>query len=777
MTYSNTTDSTPMSTKGTKSVRWWIKQIESAETEARRFREQAREAYNEYTYSSAYQKTHRFNIASNQHLSIFYSSKRTLIPAIYSQLPTPVIKRRFDDSDDVSRVGSEILERLSRYLMEEGELHHCLRRSTQDYAITCFGQGRAYVENTKPRMIRQYLKDDEPLPQTTKFETDEQGRRYVEQPDPLDPAQKIIPKWQPWDTCIHTPGARDWCDVWWKGFVSYWDKQKFLERFDPDGSKKLRIKGVFRYNQRRDEKYDQAYEYQRKDDEMTEGEFAKVTEVWDYRNKKVYWICEEVSEMYLDEQEDLYKLRKFYPSPRPMQEMSGDQSLYPTPEYIQTRCVLENIDFLMNRMWQLTKALRTHGVYDKNEKALQRLINETDEADLVPVDNIADMLGKSGGFNIPIVYADKTHLAQALLQTYDAIDRQKEFYYEVTGQSDLMRGVVAASESATATATKDKFIGIRLSEHTQNVENFARDMLEIMLDLALEVFDDETILLVTSADQFTEEDQEHIPAALELIRNDKLRTFKINIETDSTIAVNSENEKQTRIELLSSVSEYMDRLIQVMQVMPDFAPMMMDLILHTIRGMNQSTDIESSIETAFNTLRESMKAEAEAPPEEEEPDPAAVIEQLKAQVEMEKLNVAREEIGLKGQEIALEQQKLVVQSQGGQQGNDFDQLKEQLEVRKRELEVEKKELEVSTTAIKSRAESTKAEGELMAADFQAQIQSLEQQVLVMSKQLETAQEFLAQAKEPQLQPKRKRSVGSWIETSEGRKMVVETEEV
>ena len=55
--------------------------------------------------------------------------------------------------------------------------------------------------------------------------------------------------------------------------------------------------------------------------------------------------------------------------------------------------------------------------------------------------------------------------------------------------------------------------------------------------------------------------QQDFVAAIQLLKNDALRTFRIEIETDSTIAVNENVEKQSRIEFLSAISQFLPQAL------------------------------------------------------------------------------------------------------------------------------------------------------------------------------------------------------------------------
>ena len=118
-----------------------------------------------------------------------------------------------------------------------------------------------------------------------------------------------------------------------------------------------------------------------------------------------------------------------------------------------------------------------------------------------------------------------------------------------------------------------------------------------------------------------------------LIRNDTARSFRIDIETDSTIKTDQENEKQMRIEFLGAVSGFMQ---QAMLVPPELRTLSMEMLMFSIRGFKVSREIETSFETA---MREIRKAE-----ENPQPDPQEIALQKQQEMEDKKMQFESEKM-------------------------------------------------------------------------------------------------------------------------------------
>ncbi|WP_230685885.1 hypothetical protein, partial [Streptococcus pneumoniae] len=78
---------------------------------------------------------------------------------------------------------------------------------------------------------------------------------------------------------------------------------------------------------------------------------------------------------------------------------------------------------------------------------------------------------------------------------------------------------------------------------------FARDLLALAGEIIAEHFSPQTIALMVGAQEQPPEFQEAFPQAVELLRNDALRNFRVEIETDSTVSVDENTEKQQATEL------------------------------------------------------------------------------------------------------------------------------------------------------------------------------------------------------------------------------------
>lgn len=722
-------------------ARYWCEQLSIADKEAATFLKQGEDAYKEYTYSKCAEAEFSYSKAMNQHIALYWSNIQTLMPAIYSQTPSPVIKRRFDDNDPVGRVAAEGLERMARSLLDRSRFDKTMDRITQDLLIPGRGLGRVYYEG-----------------------------------DPDNPAdtERITPAWVPYQSIRTTPGARDYSEIWWVSFDLYLDRRKFDARFGetlPDWREKI----AFNYSSTRKKQDSET-------DEPNTGKYTCVTEIWNKRDRKIYWVSRDYKEGYLDQKDDIYELVQFFPNSEPVQLTVGDETYYPVSDFVQYRQALLNVDMFANRIFRLLRALRARGVYDASQDAIRRLAQESDEGDLIPVENYIDFAEK-GGLEGMIQYAPTDVLAGSLIQCYDALERQKQIIYEVTGISDIIRGSSNASETATAQQIKSQFADLRLRRRVKEMARCARELIELMCDLALKRFSDQSITDIAGVSFMPPEDQQMWPQALQLLRDDKFRTFRIEIETDSTIALSGEAEREARVSLLTALSDYFNQIVTVGANAPELLPAMSDAALHALRGLRQSSAIEGSIEASVEAFKERLLQPQEAPP-----DPKIQIEQMKQEFEGQKLQIETQLEQQKAQsEMQMEQMRLQFEAQLEQAKLALEQAKLEVEREKLAVDSAKVQADVQATAEELQVKREETAAEIEIEKLKATVELLTARMAAMQVEREAAE--AAEAGEggegggsgggkgakgmPTIHIHNGGSkIGGWVDTPEGRKLVV-----
>lgn len=155
-----------------------------------------------------------------------------------------------------------------------------------------------------------------------------------------------------------------------------------------------------------------------------------------------------------------------------------------------------------------------------------------------------------------------------------------------------------------------------------------------------------------------------------LLRNDSLRSFRIDIETDSTIRADEDAEKDDRMQFLQAAGGFLQQAMAAGAQEPDLIPLMGEMLRFGVQAFRVSKPLEG----AFNVAIAAMEKKASQNTGQPKPDP----EQAKAQ----------SDIAIKQAQAKLDNDQMVAQFQMDKEKAAFD---EQLEEKRLKMQQEYKE--------------------------------------------------------------------------------------
>lgn len=91
-------------------------------------------------------------------------------------------------------------------------------------------------------------------------------------------------------------------------------------------------------------------------------------------------------------------------------------------------------------------------------------------------------------------------------------------------------------------------------------------------------------------------------AAIGLLRNDKLRGFRVDIETQSTIAADESAEREAASQMIQAVGAFMQSSLPMLQAMPAMTPLVGKMLLFLLRRFGVGVELEGSFEDAIAKL-------------------------------------------------------------------------------------------------------------------------------------------------------------------------------
>lgn len=114
-----------------------------------------------------------------------------------------------------------------------------------------------------------------------------------------------------------------------------------------------------------------------------------------------------------------------------------------------------------------------------------------------------------------------------------------------------------------------------------------------------------------------------------LLKNNLLRRFKIDIETDSTVAGDESQEKADRTQFIESMTKFMESWGPMVMQKPELAPLAGQLLLFGVRAFRVGRELEEVIEETADKL-------AAPGANQKQPDPKVQAEQVKLQAAIAK---------------------------------------------------------------------------------------------------------------------------------------------
>jgi len=622
-----------------------------------------------------YKDDSRYDRNPNARFNILWSNVQTIQPAIFARLPRPDVSRRFRDNDPIGRVASMMLERALEFELEHyGDYKSAMNNAVLDRLLG--GRGVAWVRY-EPHIVGE-KETDEP---DDGFEVTEDADES-ETPEGManEDQERIEYECAPvdyvhWKDFGHTI-ARTWEEVTAVWRRVYMNRPALIERFGEELGYKIPL----------DTKPDDLKQSYKSDDGVYE---ALIYEIWDKETGKVLWISKSLGKI-LDERDDPLQLENFWPCPKPLYATLTTDSLEPIPDFVIYQDQARELDVLCDRIDGLINALKVRGVYDASATELQRLFSEGENNTMIPVHNwmaFAEKQGMKGAIDL----VDLAPFASALMSCYQAMEQVKGQIYELMGIADIQRGQTDPNETLGAQIIKSNNAAGRLKTQQHAVVDFATSLLCIKAQIICNHFTDDTLVKISGAMQLSQQDQQLIPQAIALLRDEAAKNFRIEVTSDSMIYQDEQQEKADRIAFLSAVSSFMQSAMPAAAQAPELTPMLCEMLKFGVTAFKAGKQLEGIIDQTADELRMQYEQTKGQP---KPPSPEMQKLQMQAQLEQAKMQ----------NQSQLEQQKLQAQIELERAKQEFQaqenslkfQLEEQRNSMDREMEMKVSQMKMMT---------------------------------------------------------------------------------
>lgn len=184
-------------------------------------------------------------------------------------------------------------------------------------------------------------------------------------------------------------------------------------------------------------------------------------------------------------------------------------------------------------------------------------MNELSEADAIGITNLSQALTNAGGSLENVCqYIPVDKVINTLSQLYTALEQRLNIIYKLTGTSDLLQGLITDPTERTYGERQmlEKYARNQLEEPQRKMAEFMANSYELMAEMALKNFKEASLDEYIMPSTLDPVHQQNYRAAIALLKNNR-RRFRIELETDSTIALNEQYDKQSRLELARGLGE------------------------------------------------------------------------------------------------------------------------------------------------------------------------------------------------------------------------------
>lgn len=605
-----------------KAVRHWLLEIKLAQKREQDWRKIAKSTLD--TYRGTKRKKNSFNI--------LWANTEVLRPALYNSTPKPDVRRRFRQKDVLGKAVSEVAERSLSYCVDAYDLDNCLQNDVLDSLLPGRGVSRVrYVPiykakpGAKPTDDPEQREADEAPHVEEAFEGDREEVEY----------EQALCEHVQWDDFLHGPG-KTWEEVQWVAFRSRLTKDDLIDKFGEEVANKIRL----------DDVEDSDLNNKNAEDLKEAFKRAELWEIWDKEDGKVFFVNESYKDDLLYPEGDEQgvpplKLKNFFPCPRPLQMVEDTGNLIPQPLYELYREQAEELDRISGRINKIINACRVRFVHDSSLTELKGLM-EAGDNEGIPTESARAWMN-NGGLDKAIWFMPIQQVAAVLRELYVARDGAKQVIYEITGLSDILRGATNPNETLGAQKLKANSSSLRLQRMQREVQRYSRDLIRLLAEVIGENFSPETLGKMTGLQFPTAMQKQQAQLAMQamqqnpqpappekqqqlqqmmsmptwedimgVLRSDMAREYRVDIETDSTVAQSLQQDMAGLEEVLTAIVKFWQGVGPAVQAGAVTMDAVKAITMTIVRRAGMGLEVEDALESGMQQPQQQGDPKAEA---------------------------------------------------------------------------------------------------------------------------------------------------------------------
>lgn len=726
------------------SPRWWKAQITQSEERRRKFIETAEESIRVY---NAQKQVGILNDAERR-LNVWWYCINTLLPAYYSSTPRAEVNLRKRTGGLPYELGSVILERNTQFVMDT---HFDFDKVGYNAALQFLLTGQSVLWARYAAKFETVFEEMAVIKDPSGQLIDGMGRPYTGDTEILQPGEgNILVASMEVERKVREKALLDviqyndynCSDARTEDEIEWQSRRAFLDRSQAEQ--------LFGRDVADDLIYDSFPEVMKKDLARKEDKFegkAELHEIWCEATNKVYWLQKTGEKAIIESSEPPTKFEKFYPCSVIRQSADPD-SVVPVSDYAHVRDQILEVERLTTRIHAVTQAIRTNFLYDA---AMGPTVEQLFAGDLkgTPIINWPSYKGR-GGLQAGVEFYPVEPFVNALNVLQGARGAALQQLYETMKVSDLLRGTSEQYKSATANRLENQWSSLGLVVRQNMFSKFISDAISNLGTIIAEQFEPETILEIGDADALIEPTiyipppppappmpemgPEGMPPGdtgmmppmapppppapdplqkidemkqqiIGLLRDNKKRSYRIQIATDSMIAIDQQQQQQDGAMLIQQAGQFFDQMRGLVDQYPPLLDFSISLFQNMIKRMKGGKELDGIFTKAMQQVGEIAKAKEEAAKQPPPPDPTTLevqgrlqIAQVESQAKLQVMQMEMQDKATKNQ-LAFQDQQLKMQR---------DQLASQLEVQKQqtaeyfkqqELALAQQEIQVKQSAV------------------------------------------------------------------------------
>ncbi len=538
-----------LETKAADEVSYWLLEIEAAKKREKTFREEGKRIRDIYSGEKA--QTTPYNV--------LFANTDTMMPALYSAIPRPVVQRRYKDEDRVGKAAAKAAERMLEFQLDTNiEGYETFNEAMKASVLDALLPGRGVT--------------------SIKYEAEFTA-------EGLKRSEIICPQARSWNRVLFGY-ARKWSEMPWVAYEDHITREEAIRLFGEE------LAAQIKFTKGESGEGNEEKKSKPKDERYTgEKRTALVYQIWDRTGgKKIRYVSPHYKDGYLKVDDDTLELTGFFNCPKPMQFIEKTDDPTPTALYTQYENQAKELNSLTVRISRLIEALKVRGLYDAALGDDIENILQAEENTLTPTVKGGGL--NAGGMDKALWFMPLDVIVATIKELYVSREQIKQTIFEIVGIADILRGSSNASETLGAQQIKTQWGTLRLKPKQGEVQRYARDLMRMMVEIASRQYNEQVWARMTGLPYLTSEQvaiaqeqakqqimagapPEQVQAQLqqqvtwqqviEVLRDDLQRAFKIDIETNSTLEPEAAEDQKQINELMTALGTFLSGIGPMVQ--------------------------------------------------------------------------------------------------------------------------------------------------------------------------------------------------------------------